>query len=47
MLIFQIKRIISKEKWFDDVVTFLKKKKPNIWVSRTMLNGEKKEDGQS
>ena len=37
MLIFQIKRIISSEKWFNYVVTF--------WVGRTMLNGEKKEDG--
>ena len=32
MLIFQIKRIISGEKWFNYVV----------WVGQTTLNGEKK-----
>ena len=43
MLIFQIKRIISSEKWFDYVVTFLFfLKMPKIWVSQTMLNREKK-----
>ena len=45
-LIFQIKRIISSEKWFNYVVTFfffLKMLK--IWVGQTTLNGEKKEDG--
>ena len=44
MLIFQIKRIISSEKWFNYVVTFFLKM-PKIWVGRTTLNGEKKEDG--
>ena len=44
MLIFQIKRIISSEKWFNYVVTFFLKM-PKIWFSRTTLNGEKKEDG--
>ena len=46
MLIFQIKRIISSEKWYNYVVTFfffLKMSK--IWVGRTTVNGEKKEDG--
>ena len=46
MLIFQIKRIISSEKWFHYVVTFfLFLKKPKMWVGRTTINGEKKEDG--
>ena len=46
MLIFQIKRIISSEKWFNYVVTFFFFLKiPKIWVGRTTLNGEKKEDG--
>ena len=46
MLIFQIKRIISSEKWFSYVVTFFFfLKMPKIWVDRTTLNGEKKEDG--
>ena len=50
MLIFQIKRIISSEKWFKYVISssflfFLKMSK--IWVGRTTLNGEKKEDGLS
>ena len=40
----QIKRIISSEKWFNYVVTFFLKM-PKIWVGRTTLNGEKKEDG--
>ena len=44
MLIFQIKRIISSEKWFNYVVTLFLKM-PKIWVGRTTLNGEKKEDG--
>ena len=46
LLIFQIKRIISSEKWYKYVVTFfffLKMSK--IWVGRTRVNGEKKEDG--
>ena len=47
MLIFQIKRIISSEKWFSYVVTFFCffLKMPKIWVDRTTLNGEEKEDG--
>ena len=43
MLIFQIKRIISSEKWFNYVVTFFKM--PKIWVAWMTLNREKKEDG--
>ena len=50
MLIFQMKRIISSEKWFNVVtfvfvVFFFFFKMPQIWVGRTTLNGEKKEDG--
>ena len=48
MLIFQIKRITSREKWFNNVVTFFFFffwKMPKLWVGRTTLNGEKKEDG--
>ena len=47
MLIFQIKRIISNEKWFNYIVTFFLffLKMPKIWVGWTTLNGEKKEDG--
>ena len=45
MLIFQIKRIISSEKWCNYVVTFFFWKMPEIWVGRTTVNGEKKEDG--
>ena len=46
MLIFQIKRIISSEKWCKYVVTFFFfLKMPKIWVSRTTVKGEKKEDG--
>ena len=41
MLIFQIKRIISSEKWFNYVVTLFLKM-PKIWVGRTTLNGEKR-----
>ena len=41
MLIFQIKRIISSEKWFNYVVTFFLKML-KIWVGQTTLNGEKK-----
>ena len=45
MLIFQIKRIISCEKWFNYVVTFsFVLKMPKIWVGRTTLNGEKKRE---
>ena len=48
MLKFQIKRIISSEKWFNYVVTFfLFLKMPKIWVVQMTLNGEKKEDGLS
>ena len=43
MLIFQIKRIISSEKWFNYVVTFFLKM-TKIWVGWTTLNEEKKED---
>ena len=42
MFIFQIKRIISSEKWLNYVVTFFLLKIPKIWVGRTTLNGEKK-----
>ena len=46
MFIFQIKRIISSEKWFDYVVTFFFwNYMPKIWVGRTTLNRGKKEDG--
>ena len=47
MLIFQFKRIISSEKWCNYVVTFFFSKMPKIWVGRTTVNGEKKEDGLS
>ena len=43
MLIFQIKRIISCEKWCNYVVTFFFfaffLKMPKIWVGRTTVNG--------
>ena len=45
MLFFQIKRIISSEKWFNYIVTFLcfcLLKMPKIWIGWTTLNGEKK-----
>ena len=38
MFIFQIKRIISSEKWFDYVFTFFFWNMPKMWVGRTMLN---------
>ena len=41
MLIFQIKRNISSEKRFNDVVTFFWNV-PKIWVSQTTVNREKK-----
>ena len=52
MLIFQIKRIISSEKWFNYVVAlfflfcfvFFFENAKNLGRSET-LNGEKKEDG--
>ena len=48
MLIFQIKRIISSEKWLNYVAAFFFfLKMPKIWDGRTTLNGEKKEDGLS
>ena len=42
VLTFQIKRIISSEKWFNYGVTsfFLFLKIPKIWVGRTTLNEE-------
>ena len=43
MLIFQIKRIISTEKWCNYDIFFWKI--PKIGVGRTTVNGEKKEDG--
>ena len=39
---FQIKRIISSEKWFNYLVPFLFLKMPKIWVGRTTLNGKKR-----
>ena len=44
MLSFQIKRIISIEKWFNYVVTFFLEM-PKIWVGRTTLNEDKKKNG--
>ena len=45
MLIFQIERIISSEKWFNYAITFFLKMPAKIWLSQTTLKGEKKEDG--
>ena len=46
MLIFQIKRNISSEKWCNYVVPyFFFLKMAKIWVGRTTVNGEKEEDG--
>ena len=46
MLTFQIKRIISSEKWVNYLVTFFFfLKMPKIWVGWTTANIEKKEDG--
>ena len=45
MLIFQIKRIISSEKWCNYVVTFFFSENAKNLVGRTTVNGEKKEDG--
>ena len=45
MLIFQIKRIISSEKWFNYVVTFFFLKKPQIWVGPTTLAKWRKKRG--
>ena len=44
MRIFQIKRIISSEKWFNYVFTFFFENDKN-WVGQTTLNGEKKRNG--
>ena len=46
VLIFQIKRIISREKWFIYVVTssFIFLKVPKIWVCQMTLNGDNNED---
>ena len=41
MLIFQIKRIISSEKWCNYVVTFFLKM-PKIWVGHTTVKWRKK-----
>ena len=45
--IFQIRRIISSEKWFNYVVPFFFLKMLKIWVGRMMRNEEKKEDDLS
>ena len=45
MFTFQIKRIISREKWLNYIVTFFFWNMPKIWVGQATLNGEKKEDG--
>ena len=46
MLSFQIKRIISSEKWRNYVLFFFFfLKMAKIWVGRTTVNGEKEEDG--
>ena len=47
MLIFQIERIISGEKWFNFAASFFFSKMPKIWVGRTTVNREKKKDGLS
>ena len=49
MLIFQTKRIISNEKWFNyvDSLLFFFLKMPKIWVGQTTLNGEEKKGGLS
>ena len=48
MLIFQMKRIISSEKWCNfDAIFFFFLKMPKIGVGRTTVNGQKKEDGLS
>ena len=40
-------RIISREEWFNYIVTFFFEKiMPKIWVGWTTLNREKKEDSQ-
>ena len=43
LCIFNMKRIISSEKWFNYVVYFFWKR-TKIWVGRTTLNEEKKKD---
>ena len=47
MFIFQIKRIISSEKWCNYFVTFFFLKMSKIWVGWMTVNGEKKDDGLS
>ena len=42
MPLFQIRRIISSEKWFNYVVSFFFLKMLKIWVGQMMLIGEKK-----
>ena len=43
MLIFQIKRIISSEKWCNYIVSFFFfLKMPKIWVGQTTVNRKKK-----
>ena len=42
VLIFQIKTIISSEKWCNYVVTFFFFENAKNWVGRTTVNGEKK-----
>ena len=42
MLIFQIKIIISSEKWCNYIVSFFFFKMPKIWVGRTTVNRKKK-----
>ena len=46
MLSFQMKRIISSEKWRNYVLFFFFfLKMAKIWVGRTTVNGEKEVDG--
>ena len=47
MLIFQIKRIISSEKWFNYVITFFFFENAKNLVGQMMLNRERKQDGLS
>ena len=42
MLIFQIKRIFQVKNGLTTLLLCFSLKMPKIWVSRTMLNGEKK-----
>ena len=45
MFIFQVKRLISSEKWFNSVVSFFFSEMLKIWAGQTTLDREKKEDG--